>query len=384
VTRATRRPLDASGEILVLRALALGDLLCTVPFLRALRGLEPHARISLVGLPWAAAFVERFDTYLDALVPFPGWPGIPEVPFDPGRTTRFLRATQARPPDLVIQAHGTGLDLNAFVELLGARDSAGYVLHGRPLPSGTWIPYPGTLPEVRRHLGLAAALGAHTDDERLEWPIRPADEAALAAAVAPDRLEPGTYAVVHPGASRPIRRWPAGRFAAVADRLVELGLRVVLTGVAAEAPDTAAVAGAMRRDRLDLTARTSLAALAALVAGARVVVSNDTGVAHLADALRTPSVRIFRASDPARWAALDGERHVALVPDDLGRRCDRSSEPGHGDCIALGCLEQGAEPAPSHSLVPVAAAVEAVERLLAVGPGAPVAAAASSMHGRVA
>jgi ADP-heptose:LPS heptosyltransferase len=384
VTRSTSRAADAPGEILVLRALALGDLLCSVPFLRALRRRHPAARISLVGLPWASAFVERFDGYLDALVPFPGWPGIPEVPFEPARTTRFLRAMQARPADLVIQAHGTGLDLNAFVALLGARDSAGYVLAGRPVPNGTWIEYPGTMPEVRRHLRLAAALGADADDERLEWPLRTADGSALAAALAPDRLPPATYAVVHPGASLPVRRWPARRFAAVADRLATLGLRVVLTGVAAEASETAAVVHAMRHEPLDLTGRTSLDALGALVAGAQLVVSNDTGVAHLADALGTPSVRIFRASDPVRWAALDGERHVALVPDDLERRCDRSAEPGHGDCLALGCLEHGAEPAPSRSIVPVEAAVAAVERLLSLAPGARIAPVASATGDRVA
>jgi len=351
-------------EIVVLRALALGDLLCAVPFLRALRGRFPEARISLLGLPWAAAFVARFDEYLDALVPFPGWPGLPEVPFDPARTVRFLRAAQEHRVDLAIQAHGTGVDLNAFIALLGARDSAGYMLSGRPVPDGTWIPYPGELPEVRRHLRLAAALGADPSDERLEWPIRPNDEAALAAAIAPDALVSGAYVVVHPGASLPNRRWPPARFAAVADRLAADGLRVVLTGVESEAADVAAVRSAMRAPAVNLAGRTSLDALGALVGGARLVVSNDTGVGHLAEAVGTPSVRIFRASDPLRWAALETTRHAALVPRDLGRRCERASEPGHPDCLVVGCLAQGAEPAPSRSLVGVDEVLAAADRLL--------------------
>jgi ADP-heptose:LPS heptosyltransferase len=357
---------ERADEILVLRALALGDVLCAVPFFRSLRGRFPSARISLVGLPWASAFVARFDRYLDALAPFPGWPGVPEVAFDPDRTTRFLAASQARPADLAIQVHGNGLDLNAFVELLGARATAGYVLSGRPRPAGTWIEYPGELPEVRRHLRLAAALGADATDERLEWPVRPADEAALATALAPERLEPGTYAVVHPGASRPIRRWPARRFAAVANDLAAAGLRIVLTGIAGEAADTAAVARAMRVPALDLAGRTSLDAMGALVGGARLVVSNDTGIGHLADALGTPSIRVFRASDPQRWAALDTTRHVALVPADLGRRCAHAGERGHPDCLEAGCVAEGADPAPSGSLVPVEAALEAVHLLLGV------------------
>jgi ADP-heptose:LPS heptosyltransferase len=123
---------------------------------------------------------------------------------------------------------------------------------------------------------------------------------------------------------------------------------------------------------VDLTGRTSLGALGALVEGACLVVTNDTGVGHLADALATPSVRIFRASDPARWAALDTARHAALVPADLGPRCSRSGEPGHPDCVAARCLREGAEPAPSRSIVPVEEAISAVDRLL----GSPVGRAA--------
>jgi ADP-heptose:LPS heptosyltransferase len=364
-------PSGAVREIAVLRTLALGDLLCAVPFLRALRHRFPDARISLIALPWARAFVERFDAYVDTLVPFPGWPGIPEVPYDSGRTLDFLRAAQARPVDLAIQAHGSGVDINAFVALLGAGRSAGYVLPGRVAPDGTWIEYPGRLPEVRRHLRLAAALDCapgDVADARLEWPVREADLVALDDALSgvPTGLRPQNagYAVVHPGASDPVRRWPPSRFAAVADHLVHSGLPVVLTGSATETTVTARVRAAMTTRALDLAGRTSLGALGALLAGARLVVTNDTGVGHLADAVGTPSVRIFRASEPARWAALDRSRHVALVPPDLDRRCALAGSPGHPDCLAARCLEGGADPAPSRSIVAFAAAVDAVDRLL--------------------
>jgi ADP-heptose:LPS heptosyltransferase len=358
---------DEVDEIVVVRALALGDLLCAVPFLRALRGRFPGARIALVGLPWAATFVERFHHYLDALTPFPGWPGLPEVPFEAPRTLRYLAASAMHPPDLAIQAHGSGRNVNAFVRLLGARTTAGFVPAGTPVAvdhRGIWIPYPGDLPEVRRHLRLAESLGADASDDRLEWPVRDVDREEAAAALAPWAPVARSYAVIHAGAAAPIRRWPAGRFAAVADHLAARGLRIVLTGTTSEAPVTADVAAAMRTRGIDLAGRTSLGALGALIAGARLVVANDTGVAHLADAVGTPSVRIFRASDPGRWAALDASRHAALVPPDLGPRCAQADQPGHPDCELAGCRLAGAEPAPSRSLVPVAAAVEAVDRLL--------------------
>lgn len=300
---------ERHGGVAVLRALNLGDLLVTVPAFRALRAAHPDARIALIGLPWARWVVDRFAGYLDELVEFPGWPGLPERPVDPSRTARFLLEAQRRRFGLVIQLHGSGVITNPLVALLGAERTAGFRPPGLPSPHlDHTLPYPVHDPEVRRHLRLLRVLGVPDRGEELELPVRDQDHTALRALPGGADLRPGSYAVIHPGSSRPARRWPPDRFAEVGDALAA-DLRVVLTGTAPERHVTAAVRARMRRPALDLTGMTSLDALVALVAGARLVVCNDTGVSHLADALRAPSVVVFVTSDPGRWAPLDRERH---------------------------------------------------------------------------
>lgn len=346
---ATRAPVEASStadaargdgveRIAVLRALALGDLLCAVPTLRALRAAHPDAHITLIGLPWAAEFVERFGDLLDALSPFPGWPGMPEVAFDAARTAAFLGDAQHR-FDLAVQLQGSGLASNAFAAMLGARQTAGFLPPGLSAPPapGQWLHHDPRGHEIHRLLRLAPAFGSGhrpaPPDDHLEFPVRPAERIQAEGLLAAASIDRGAYAVVHPGSSDPRRRWPAERFGEVVRELRTAGLRVLVTGVAPEAAVTARVAAAAPDAALDLAGRTSLGVLAALVERAVLVVSNDTGVSHLAAALRTPSVVVFTGSDPARWAPLDTDRHTAVG--------DGLADPGtHGGCRDAGvpCL----------------------------------------------
>lgn len=320
-------------RIAVIRALALGDMLCAVPTLRALRHAHPHARITLIGLPWAAAFVDRYRNLVDEHATFPGWPGIPEMPVAPVRTTQFLEAVQAHGFDMVVQLQGDGLASNAFAVLLGGRHTVGFVPPDRPEPPGpgTWVRYDPRGHEIHRLLRLAPAFGsghsAAAAADALELPVHSRDRLEAASLLADAGIGAEGYAVVHPGSSDAGRRWPVEDFARVVRVLRDGGLRIVLTGVASEASLTGRLASAARGGVLDLAGRTSLGGLAALVEGARLVVANDTGVAHVAAALRTPSVVIFTGSDPARWAALDASRHTAVgegttVPGAHGVRPD--------------------------------------------------------------
>ncbi len=299
-----------------------------MPALRALRTALPshQTQILLIGLPANGPLVRRFGHYLDGLVEFPGFPGIPEAPLDLGRFGSRLLALQRQHFDVVLQMHGHGGIMNVFAGLVGASLAAGYYLPGNYCPDPeTFLPYVETEPEVRRWSRLLEALGIPSQGEYLEFPLEVRDQEDLATLLRHAGLQPGTFACIHPGARGRARRWDPACFAAVADALVPLGLDVVLTGTTDEKPVVRAVADAMhRRAPLDLAGRTSLGSLAALLTRARIVICNDTGVSHLAAALGTPSVVVFGdprvASDPRRWAPLDRERHrpVAPSPDSPG------------------------------------------------------------------
>jgi ADP-heptose:LPS heptosyltransferase len=300
--------------IAVVRSLpGLGDLLCCIPALRALRVAYPEARIHLIGLPSTKTLIRRFSHYLDQWLEFPGFPGIPEATFIPSKTVAFLKIFQELEFDLAIQMHGNGSIMNNFVALLGAKQSAGYFSINHPWPdSNGFIPYPDRLPEIWRNLQLIESLGIPLQGTHLEFPIWKSDWQALEPIAANHSLKWDHYICIHPGASVSSRRWSYLHFAAVADTLAAQGWQIVLTGTAAEAELTQAVAEAMRFPAIDLAGQTSLGELAALLKRSRLLICNDTGVSHLAAALQVNSVVIFSNSDPQRWAPLDRQRHCIV------------------------------------------------------------------------
>jgi len=130
-------------RVAVFRALQLGDMLCAVPALRALRAALPESEITLVGLPWARVFAERYSAYLDGFRVFPGWPGLPEQPPQSHRVPAFLSQMQAEQFDLVLQLHGSGVVSNPLAELFGGRRIAGFYSPGHYQPDpALFMAYP--------------------------------------------------------------------------------------------------------------------------------------------------------------------------------------------------------------------------------------------------
>jgi ADP-heptose:LPS heptosyltransferase len=259
---------------LVLRALGLGDLLVAVPALRGLRRALPGHRLVLAA-PAALERLAALTGAVDEVLP----------------TTGLDAPLPVRAPAVAVNLHGSGPQSTA---LLAATRPGLLWTHGGTGPQWTEDRH-----EVRRWCDLIGHYGV------------PADPADLRLAL-PDVPSPAPGAVVvHPGAAYASRRWPVERFAAVAAGLAADGERVVVTAGPGERDLAAAIPG-------ELVEPAGLAELAALVAGARLVVCGDTGVAHLATAYRTPSVLLFGPMSPARWGPRSGPHTVLWKGDGTG------------------------------------------------------------------
>jgi ADP-heptose:LPS heptosyltransferase len=329
-------------RIAVFRALQLGDLLTAVPAWRALRAAHRHARITLIGLPWAATLAARL-TCIDDFVAFPGHPALPELASDGSALPAFLAAMRAQRFDLALQMHGSGPVVNDIVRGFGAARCAGFepdaASAARAGPG--WVTWPARGHEIERLLALTDALGCARRGTHLEFPLQDADRRAVRCRF--PELEPGSYAVVHPGSQLPSRRWPVERFAAVAAELEQRGLRVVATGTRDEAPLTRA-ALARCLDGIDAAGRTSLWEVAALIEGAAVLVANDTGVSHIAAALGTPSVIVSAGADVARWAPLTRSVNRVLAVDVPCRPCSHRVCPTQHECARAVAVDHVVQP----------------------------------------
>lgn len=304
----------------IFRALMLGDMLCATPALRALRAACPEAHITLIGLPWASELAGRL-TSVDDFEPFPGWPGLPEIPQPPaGEMQAFVGRVRARSLDLLIQMHGSGRLTNALLSELGARHRAGFFEqegHVRPEDKALWMEWPRKGNEITRLLGLTSHLGFAPQGTALDLPLESHDYVQAQTLIPSSRR----YVVVHAGSQLPSRRWHAQSFAAVGDSLAEAGYEIVLTGTAGERPVVASVANSMKHSAFNACGATNIWTLGALLASARLLVCNDTGLSHMAAALGTPSVIAACGSEVERWAPLDAFRHRVLWRETHCRPC---------------------------------------------------------------
>ena len=342
------------SRVLVARQDSVGDVLLAGPAVRAVaHGRPPQERRSNDVVLLCGRQGESAASMLPGVTQVFSWASPWIMNPAPSVTSRevdalldFVRYSRITEAVILTSFHQSPLPLALLLRLAGvsritgaSTDYAGSLLDVRLRPGED---FPEDQPEAERALGIARAAG---------FDLPPGDDGKLKVASVPDTRDlvgEEPYVVVHPGASAPSRAWPPLHHAAAVELLEGAGHRVVVTGGPNEKALTATVAGP---SGIDLGGRTDLRTLAGVLAGARVVVTGNTGPAHLAAAVGTPVVCLFSPVVPAvRWAPY-GVPLELLGDQNAPCRLSRAREcpvPGH----------------PCLGSVPPEQVVDAVERLI--------------------
>ncbi len=289
-------------SVLVIKPLALGDVLRATGFTATLRQELPQARITFaVGDYATPALANNPD--IDEILPM-GMLGTPRR-YDAAQYVAFVRRLRRRGFDAAFV-----LDRSPAMALLPYFARIPYRIgldsRRRGFPHTTRVPVDMDDNEVETYRRVATLAGLQPVDTPCVFrPTR--DDFAAARRLAEEfALDSGGLRVVmapgggvNPGAVVVTKRWPAERFAAVADWLVdEFGARVCLVGTAPDSPSIAAMTRSMARPATNLEGHTTFGQLGALIAGSDLFIGNDSASAQLALGVDTPSVTVFTATEP--------------------------------------------------------------------------------------
>ena len=343
LARLARRPRLAADELRRLRPRAIllvrqhnqmGDMVCTTPALRAIRGTWPDATIVLVTAPVNVEVV-RHNPHVDRVRTYDK-----EAWRRPARHAEFLRDIRGLRLELAMILTSFSVTSAAIALASGAR----WVVGPDSQPFG-WdvsrhafsLEMPG-LPVLDRHavahsLASLAALGITTDD--LSTVVRPtAEEVATADQIMVDLdLAPG-FRALHPGAGKAQNAWPAEGFAEIARGALADGHQVVVLQGPVDGPALAGMRAALGSGSgVRWAPVLPMGVVAALLMRADRFLCNDTGVMHVAGATGVPTLALFGPTDPQLWKPPGS--HVEVLASSRRNEDLRGPEFGWMENIAV-------------------------------------------------
>ncbi len=298
----------APKRILVIRTDLMGDVILSLPAVRALHRAYPAAHIDMLVLPANVGVIKQ-DPAITRIVTYD--PNIwrrPHAFLTPATYRAFLGligGLRAAQYDLCLSLAGDWASVFAF--LSQARRRVGY--RDEAYPFFMTDPVPGRRYRLHQHeveyiAGLAKAAGGILEDEQREPTLVVSEQARAEVKTlleANGVAEGDLLIAAHAGATNGVaKRWPISHWSALADQLItEIGAKVILTGAASDAEITGAVAARMRQIPLDFAGKTTIPQLAALLARCDLVISGDSGPLHMAGAVGTPVIALHGPTDPA-------------------------------------------------------------------------------------
>ena len=303
----------------------LGDLLLTVPMLKALRKHRPSAQIHLLVGPWNRVLGNRIPYVDRVLVCTPRWGAYdrmsnsaPSLSEEAG----FLRALRKTQYDTLIYGLAGGLPECAWVRAIEPR-----IYLGAPISMPDLYAYPFVLREVRydssqyeavRLMNLLGGLGIADEEAELEFVVSNEDRIE-ADALLRGRFELADALLIAlaPGAGWPGKQWPRERFAEISRLLSEqYDATILLLGAASEKKIGDQIAAILPGRAINLFGQTSLGGLAGLLQRSALLISNDNGVYHLGVAIGIPVVGLFGPGHPIKWASPQSRcRNIWHKPD---------------------------------------------------------------------
>lgn len=325
-------------NVLAIRLDSLGDVLMTTPALRALKENNPHSRLTLM-TSTAGAAVAPLIPEIDAVIPYAApWMKTAAGETDPSMVHR-LQAENFDAAVIFTVFTQSALPAALLCLWAGIPRRLAYARENPYALLTTWVPERDSVQacrhEVRRQLDLVAAVGYRPESERLSLQVSTPVQMRMRQlleklGIVGERL----WVVVHPGASAPSRRYPAGHFARVVQHIVtHLHAQVILTGDRGELPLIRSIQRDSGVATHSLAGILTVEELAALIGQAPVLISNNTGPAHVAAAMGTPIVELYALTNPQHtpWQV----PHRALSYDVPCRNCFKSICPqGHHHCLS--------------------------------------------------
>jgi heptosyltransferase III len=277
--------LPEGARVCIIRLRSLGDCVLTTPAVALLKQARADLQIAVVVAPCFRAVFENNPAVTSTLAP--SW-----------------QAVRNWNAPLCVNLHG-GTQSQLLTAFSGAKWRAGFAHHSLRFAYNFEIPRAQQTMSVNRTVHTAEHLASAFF--ALGVPVQDVPRAQLFATDSPKK---GKYAVIHPYASAPQKKWPAERFCEVARYLNLWNITPVFL---ADQGDDASPFTAHQ------VFRGSLSDVKALLSKASVFIGNDSGPAHMAAAFAVPSVVLFGASDPAIWGPWRTESAIIAARDGLNQ-----------------------------------------------------------------
>jgi lipopolysaccharide heptosyltransferase I len=320
-------------NILLIKPSSLGDIVLALPALSALQRSFPDAKISWLVRPEFASLLKNHPDLTEVILFDRKFLG--QAWFHPGAFVSLLsliRRLRRGRFDTVIDLQGL-FRTASLAWLSGSKRRFG-IANPREFAH---IFYTDKITQdyscihlVDYYLRMVAAAGAQIGRPEFRLPKDSAADKIVKKLLMKHKVNLDNYVVLVPGAARPEKRWLAWNFSEIADKIAEkFGSSIVATGLKKEQVLIEVLQKLATTRIANLAGQTSILELVALLKGARLVVSNDTGPGHIAAALGVPVVMLFGPTNPARVHPYNRpECAVAVEPDGRGFKAD-SYDPKH-------------------------------------------------------